>query len=363
MHEAGANHSAEGRSFREYGWEKKHLNNRAWRSAANMRVLAQIGAALKLYMVGLKVLLYQLFHRPFASPVLPVQCGKVAIVTGGARGLGYEVARQLTGLGMHVIIASRNEKQGLAAVKRLREERSGAQVDFEFLDLASMDSVRRFVRRFEDRRLPLHTLINNAAVMLVPEGKTEDGFEQHFAVNYLGHFLLTRLLLGVLVRSGTTKACSRIISICSAAHYTADTDLQDLRSMRHYSPYAAYSRSKLAQVLFTYQLQQELQSGGFAVTANAVDPGMVDTDLYRNLSTPAWLAQRPIARLLFRTASQAAGTAVFTVASPELEGVGGCYLYEGKRVQSSAASYDAELQARLWRSSCDLLGLPESELA
>uniref|UniRef100_A0A3B4CRS6 Dehydrogenase/reductase (SDR family) X-linked n=2 Tax=Pygocentrus nattereri TaxID=42514 RepID=A0A3B4CRS6_PYGNA len=327
MHEAGANHSAEGRSFREYGWEKKHLNNRAWRSAANMRVLAQIGAALKLYMVGLKVLLYQLFHRPFASP------------------------------------ASRNEKQGLAAVKRLREERSGAQVDFEFLDLASMDSVRRFVRRFEDRRLPLHTLINNAAVMLVPEGKTEDGFEQHFAVNYLGHFLLTRLLLGVLVRSGTTKACSRIISICSAAHYTADTDLQDLRSMRHYSPYAAYSRSKLAQVLFTYQLQQELQSGGFAVTANAVDPGMVDTDLYRNLSTPAWLAQRPIARLLFRTASQAAGTAVFTVASPELEGVGGCYLYEGKRVQSSAASYDAELQARLWRSSCDLLGLPESELA
>ncbi|XP_037394900.1 dehydrogenase/reductase SDR family member on chromosome X isoform X2 [Pygocentrus nattereri] len=305
-----------------------------------MRVLAQIGAALKLYMVGLKVLLYQLFHRPFASPVLPVQCGKVAIVTGGARGLGYEVARQLTGLGMHVII-----------------------VDFEFLDLASMDSVRRFVRRFEDRRLPLHTLINNAAVMLVPEGKTEDGFEQHFAVNYLGHFLLTRLLLGVLVRSGTTKACSRIISICSAAHYTADTDLQDLRSMRHYSPYAAYSRSKLAQVLFTYQLQQELQSGGFAVTANAVDPGMVDTDLYRNLSTPAWLAQRPIARLLFRTASQAAGTAVFTVASPELEGVGGCYLYEGKRVQSSAASYDAELQARLWRSSCDLLGLPESELA
>ncbi|KAI4905325.1 hypothetical protein NFI96_029833, partial [Prochilodus magdalenae] len=237
------------------------------------------------------------------------------------------------------------------------------QVDFEFLDLASLESVRQFVRRFEDRRLPLHTLINNAAVMLVPEGKTEDGFELHLAVNYLGLFLLTHLLLGVLVRSGTDEACSRIVSICSAAHYTADTDLQDLRSMRHYSPYAAYSQSKLAQVLFTYQLQQELQSGGFAVTANAVDPGLVDTDLYRNLSTPAWLAQRTIAHLLFRTPSQAADTAVFAAASPELEGIGGGYLYEGRRVQSSAASYDAELQARLWRTSCGMLGLPESLLA
>ncbi|XP_072542786.1 polyprenol dehydrogenase [Salminus brasiliensis] len=328
-----------------------------------MWILPQIGPVLKLYLVGLRVLLYQLLHRAFTSPVLPPQYGKVAIVTGGARGLGYEVARQLTGLGMHVIIASRDEEQGLAAVKRLREERSAAQVDFEFLDLASLDSVRRFVCRFEDRRLPLHALINNAAVMLVPEGKTEDGFELHFAVNYLGHFLLTRLLLGVLVRSGTDEARSRIVSICSAAHYTADTDLQDLPSMQCYSPHAAYSCSKLAQVLFTYHLHQELQSGGFPVTASAVDPGMVDTDLYRNLSTPAWLVQRPIARLLFRSPSQAASTAVLAVASPELEGVGGCYLYEGRRVQSSTASYDAELQARLWRNTCSLLGLPESQLA
>ncbi|XP_022521367.2 dehydrogenase/reductase SDR family member on chromosome X isoform X1 [Astyanax mexicanus] len=331
-----------------------------------MWILSQILPVLKLYLTGLKVLLHQLLHRAFTCPVLPLQSGRVAIVTGGARGLGYEVARKLTSLRMHVIIASRDEEQGLAAVKRLRGERSTARVDFEFLDLASLDSVRRFVRRFEDRKLPLHALINNAGIMLVPEGQTEDGFELHFAVNYLGHVLLTRLLLSVMVRSGTEKTHSRIISICSAAHYTSRAhlqDLQDLLNRQCYSPHAAYSHSKLAQVLFTYHLQQELQSAGFPVTASAVDPGMVDTDLYRNLSTPTRLAQRLIARLLFRSPSQAAHTAVFAAASPELEGVGGCYLYEGNRVQSSEASYSVELQTRLWRNTCSLLGLPESLLA
>ncbi|XP_066497052.1 dehydrogenase/reductase SDR family member on chromosome X-like [Hoplias malabaricus] len=325
-----------------------------------MWILIQITAAFKLYMIGLRVLLYQLFHRPFTAPALPEQSGKVAIVTGGAKGLGYEIAKQLTGLGMHVIIASRDEKQGRAAVKRLCEESCKAQVEFEFLDLASLDSVRQFVRSFENRKLPLHTLINNAGIMLVPEGKSEDGFELHFAVNFLGHFLLTRLLLSALRSSGTSEKRTRIINICSSAHYGVDSELQHLHCMQCYSPHAAYSRSKLAQVLFTSHLQQELDSGGLAVTVNSVDPGLVDTDLYRNMSTATWLLQRPAARLIFRTPSQAADAVVFSAVSPELEGVGGCYLHEGRRVRSSAASYDLELQARLWRSSCGMLGLPAS---
>ncbi|KAK1797712.1 hypothetical protein P4O66_008078 [Electrophorus voltai] len=404
-----------------------------------MSVLARVLPVLKLYLTAVKVLFYQLLHKPFAVPALPKQHGKVAIVTGGARGLGYAIVRQLAGLGMHVIIASHDKKQGLAAVKSIREEQSRAlvvaaeeilrsfwvcrflaeiiewvairppdwpeeqqglptpavceqgsllliivlnltatkvrfvvslglslsppphlSVDFEFVDLASLSSVRQFVCRFQAQGLPLHVLINNAAVMLVPEGKTDDGFELHFATNYLGHFLLTRFLLDTLVHSGKDEACSRIISISSSAHYTADKDFLFFRSMQHYSAHGAYAHSKLAQVLFTYRLQQELQSSGCAVTASAVDPGVVDTHLYRNLSTPARLAQRLIAHLLFRSPAQAAATAVYAAASPELEGVGGCYLYEGKRVSSSALSYDVELQAQLWRRSCSLLGLADS---
>ncbi|KAB5576667.1 hypothetical protein PHYPO_G00200320 [Pangasianodon hypophthalmus] len=324
-----------------------------------MAMLTRMLSVLKLYVVGVKLLLYQLIHRPFISPALPEQRGKVAIVTGGTRGIGYEIVKRLLHLGMHVIIASHDKQQGLVAVERLRKESSEAQVDFEVLDLASQSSVREFVRRFKERKLPLHILINNAAVMLVPEEKTDDGFEPHFSVNYLGHFLLTRLLLDTLMHSGTEE-CSRVISICSSAHRVSDRNLQDFRSTQDYSSHASYARSKLAQLLFTYHLHQELRSGGYAVTANAVDPGMVDTELYRHMSFPEKLAQKPIACLLFRTPAQAAETVAYAAASQDFEGVSGCYVHEGKPVKSSSASYDSELQAELWKSTCRLLRLPVS---
>ncbi|KAF4087405.1 hypothetical protein AMELA_G00095190 [Ameiurus melas] len=326
-----------------------------------MAILTRMISALKLYLVGVKLLLYQLIHPPFISPVLPEQHGKVAIVTGGTRGIGYEIVKRLLNLGMQVIIASRDQQQGRVAVETLRKESSEAQVDFELLDLASQSSVREFVRRFKERKLPLHVLLNNAAVMLVPEEKTEDGFELHFSVNYLGHFLLTRLLLDTLARSGMEE-CSRVISICSSAHYVSDRNLWDFRSLRDYSSHASYARSKQAQLLFTYHLHQEVQTAGYAVTVNAVDPGMVDTELYRHMSFPVKLAQKLIAGLLFRTPAQAAETAVYAAASQDFEGVSGCYVHEGRPVKSSAASYDAELQAELWENTCRLLRLPVKDV-
>ncbi|XP_062862072.1 dehydrogenase/reductase SDR family member on chromosome X-like isoform X2 [Trichomycterus rosablanca] len=258
---------------------------------------------------------------------------------------------------MHVIIASHNKKIGLAAVKRLCVEKRGAQVEFEHLDLSSLSSVQEFVQRFRERRLPLHTLINNAAVMLVSEGKTEEGYERHFAINYLGHFLLTRLLLDILVHSGREEECSRVVNISSSAHYVSDSNLHDFQSLQNYSPHASYARSKLAQLLFTYHLHKELEQGSCAVTANAVDPGIVNTDLYRNLSFPAKLAQKLIACLLFRSPAKAAEIAVYAATSPDLESVSGCYIHEGNPVKSSLASYDAELQSELWKSTCKLLRL------
>ncbi|KAF7709941.1 hypothetical protein HF521_016791 [Silurus meridionalis] len=316
-------------------------------------------SVLRLYAVGMKLLLYQLIHRPFISPVLPDQHGKVAIVTGGSRGIGYEIVKRLINLGMHVIIASHDEHQGLVVMERLHKECAEAHVDFEFVDLASQSSVRDFVRRFKERKLPLHLLINNGGVMLVPEQKSDDGLELHFSINYLSHFLLTRLLLDSLVHSGTEE-CSRVISICSSAHYVSDRNLQDFHRTQDYCPHASYARSKLAQLLFTYRLHQELRSGGYAVTVNAVDPGMVDTQLYRYMSFPEKLVLKPVAWLLFRTPAQAADTVLYAAASQDFEGVSSCYVHEGKPVKSSPASYDAELQDELWRNTCRMLRLPVS---
>ncbi|KAJ8252870.1 hypothetical protein GJAV_G00206490 [Gymnothorax javanicus] len=302
---------------------------------------------------------YQTPEHLAVLPVFPKQNGRVAIVTGGAKGMGYETARHLTSLGMHVVIAGNNDEEGAAAVKKINEEQKEGKAEFQYIDLASLKSVRQFVTKFKDRGLPLHVLVNNAGVMLVPEKTTEDGFELHFGLNYLGHFLLTNLLLDALKKSGTADCCARIVTLSSATHYGGVLNMADLQGRWCYSSHGAYSQSKLALLLFTYHLQQKLTSGGFPVTANAVDPGMVDTELYQNLCSPAQLLKRPVAWLLFRTPAEGASTAIYAAASPELEGMGGCYLYNGKRTQSSDTSYDEDLQAKLWEQSCALVGLPD----
>uniref|UniRef100_A0A668AII4 Dehydrogenase/reductase (SDR family) X-linked n=1 Tax=Myripristis murdjan TaxID=586833 RepID=A0A668AII4_9TELE len=265
-----------------------------------MSFLSYILPIIKIYLVGLKVLLVQMFSRAFRLPAMPRQDGRVAIVTGGARGIGYEVVRHMAGLGARVIIGGRDEQEGLTAVRRIREEYREAKVEFEQLDLASLQSVRRFVQRFKGRGLPLNILINNAGVMLVPEGRTEDGFEQHLGVNYLGHLLLTWLLLDTLKDCGKRSSCSRVVNVSSSAHRAGRIRLDDLNGSRCYSAHGAYCQSKLALLLFSSRLHDELQDGGFAVTSCAVDPGMVDTALYRHLWSPLRLAQSAVARLLFR---------------------------------------------------------------
>ncbi|XP_041935688.1 dehydrogenase/reductase SDR family member on chromosome X [Alosa sapidissima] len=312
---------------------------------------------IRLYLVGVRVLLYQLFNRSFTLPALPSQHGRVAIVTGGARGMGFEVARSLTGLGMHVIIAGNVEEEGLEAVTKIRDETKEGKVEFLFLDLSSLHSVREFAQRFKATGLPLHVLVNNAGVMMVPERRTEDSFELQFGLNFLGHFLLTHLLLDTLKRSGRHGNHSRVVNMSSATHYGARLNLEDLQSRSCYSSHGAYSQSKLALVMFTYYLHEQLTAGDFPVSTNAVDPGMVDTALYQNLCSPAQLLQRPVARLLFRTPAEGASTALLAAVATELEGVGGCYLYNGQRAASSETSYDQDLQAQLWKQSCSLVGL------
>ncbi|XP_068165431.1 dehydrogenase/reductase SDR family member on chromosome X isoform X3 [Antennarius striatus] len=289
--------------------------------------------------------------------VLPKQNGRVAIVTGSTRGMGFETAKHLASLGMHVIIAGNEREEGSAAVRKIEDEGVTGKAEFVFLDLTSLKSVRQFVQMFKDRRLPLHILVNNAGTMMVPERQTEDGFEHHFALNYLGHFLLTNLLLETLKRSGRHGCCSRIVNMSSATHYAGVIDMDDLNRRISYSSHGAYSQSKLALVLFTYYLQEQLMAGGCPVTVNAVDPGMVDTALYDNLWSLAQAMKKPVAKILFRTPAEGASISIYAAVASEMEGVGACYLYNGEKKESSKSSYDSELQAKLWKKSCELVGI------
>ncbi|XP_047457299.1 dehydrogenase/reductase SDR family member on chromosome X-like isoform X3 [Mugil cephalus] len=289
---------------------------------------------------------------------MPRQDGMVAIVTGGGRGIGYEVVRHMARLGAHVIIGGRDEQEGLAAVRRIREQYKEAKVEFKTLDLASVRSVRQFAQSFKQRDLPLNILVNNAGVMLVPEGRTEDGYEHHFGVNYLGHFLLTWLLLDTLKDSGKSGHISRVVNVSSSAHGVGEININDLNSCQSYSAHAAYCQSKLAQLLFSSHLHQEMQRGGFPVSSCAADPGMVDTALYRHLWTPLRLAQCVIARLLFRTPAEGAATVLLAALSPASEGnCGGGYWADGHREMTTPPTFDPQLQLSLWEVSLQFLGL------
>ncbi|KFQ89056.1 Dehydrogenase/reductase SDR family member on chromosome X, partial [Phoenicopterus ruber ruber] len=232
-------------------------------------------------------------------------------------------------------------------------------VEFLYCDLASMKSIRQFVQRFRAKNCPLHVLVNNAGVMLVPERKTEDGFEEHFGLNYLGHFLLTNLLLDTLKQSGTHSHNARIVTVSSATHYVGKLHLNDLQSRCSYSPHGAYAQSKLALVLFTYRLQHLLTADGSHVTANVVDPGVVNTELYKHVFWVVKVAKWMAGWLFFKTPEEGASTSIYAAVSPEMEGAGGCYLYNEERTKSADVAYDEELQRRLWTESCKMVGISD----
>lgn len=291
--------------------------------------------------------------------VFSPQPDRVAIVTGGTDGIGYSTAKYLARLGMHVIIAGNNEDKAGEAVRKIKEETLNDRVEFLYCDLASMQSIRQFVQKFQRKRIPLHVLVNNAGVMMVPQRKTVDGFEEHLGLNYLGHFLLTNLLLDTLRDSGCPGRSARVVTVSSATHYVGELNLADLQGSRSYSPHGAYAQSKLALVLFTYHLQGLLAAQGSPVTANVADPGVVDTDLYKHVFWPTRLVKKLFGRWFFKTPEEGAWTSVYAAVAPALEGIGGRYLYNEKETRSLAVTYDLKLQRQLWARSCQMTGIPD----
>ncbi|KAF7253320.1 Dehydrogenase/reductase SDR family member on chromosome X [Varanus komodoensis] len=278
----------------------------------------------------------------------PLQNGNVAIVTGGTDGIGFHTVKHLARLGMHVVIAGNEENKGQETVMKIKEEilnakgisRFLSQVGVEFLycDLASMKSIHQFVQAFRAKNCPLHILINNAGVMFVPQRKTEDGLEEHFEVNYLGHFLLTNLLLETLKQSGTHCHNARIVSLSSAVHYVAELHLDDLQGSCLYSPHGAYAQSKLALVLFAYRLQHLLTAEGSHVTVNVVDPGVVNTDLYKHVFWATKLVKWMAGWLFLKLVLQKCRSVILQ--GSELRKFHLCDVMEGVCCQSKAGPMD-----------------------
>jgi NAD(P)-dependent dehydrogenase (short-subunit alcohol dehydrogenase family) len=216
---------------------------------------------------------------PWTTADIPPQIGKIAIVTGTNSGIGYDTALELARAGAEVIVATRNAQRGEMAVAQIKAAFPRALVRFESLDLASLASVRDFAARIKANHGKLDILVNNAGVMALPRRQlTRDGFETQFGVNFLGHFLLTALLLPLLMKA----EAPRVVQISSIAHRRGRIDLADLQAEKNYKPWRVYQQSKLAMLIFALELQRRSDAGGWGITSVAAHPGIATTALLAN---------------------------------------------------------------------------------
>jgi NAD(P)-dependent dehydrogenase (short-subunit alcohol dehydrogenase family) len=279
--------------------------------------------------------------------------GRVCLVTGANRGLGKATALGLARQGATVVILGRDAMRVALASDEVRRESRNPDVSYLVVDLASLASVRTAAGEIARRFGAIHVLVNNAGVNVARRAVTPDGFELTLAVNYLGPFLLTNLLLPLL----RTGAPSRVVNVTSWFERFGRIDFDDLHAERkRYGALGAYYQSKLANALFTYQLAERL--AGTGVTVNCVDPGLVATDLLRDHVwwSPRWL--QPVWRTFLFSPAHGARAAVNAASAPELAGVSGlCLGAGGRATRTSRRSRDPAVGKRLWDMSVALTGL------
>jgi NAD(P)-dependent dehydrogenase (short-subunit alcohol dehydrogenase family) len=286
---------------------------------------------------------------------IPDQSGRVAIVTGANTGLGFESARVLAQRGASVVLAVRDVEKGKQAAARM-----AGDVTVQALDLTSLDSVRAAAADLRAANPRIDLLINNAGVMYTPRQRTRDGFDMQFGTNHLGHFAFTGLLLDRLL----PVTGSRVVTVSSVGHrIQAAIHFDDLQWERSYSRVAAYGQSKLANLMFTYELQRRLAAHG-TTAAVAAHPGVSDTELARNSPAALRLPLTWLAPVITQKASMGALPTLRAAADPAV--LGGQYYGPAgvgevrghpRLVTSSEESYDAAVQQRLWAASEDLTGV------
>jgi NAD(P)-dependent dehydrogenase (short-subunit alcohol dehydrogenase family) len=290
---------------------------------------------------------------------IPDQTGRTAVVTGANTGLGYETAKALADKGAHVVLAVRNTDKGNEAAARIGDQSPGASVAVAELDLTSLDSIRRAADELRTKHDTIDLLINNAGVMMTPKGTTKDGFELQFGTNHLGHFAFTGLLLDRLL----AVPGSRVVTVSSVGHRFARNGIRfdDLQWEKDYGRVAAYGQAKLANLMFTYELQRRLQ--GTKTIAAAAHPGGSRTELSRNLPTAVRVAEG-VLQPLFQGADMGALPTLRAATDPGV--IGGQYFgpdgFGEQRgypvvVASTRVSHDVDAQRRLWTVSEELTGV------
>ncbi|HEV3162544.1 MAG TPA: SDR family oxidoreductase [Isosphaeraceae bacterium] len=280
--------------------------------------------------------------------------GKVCLVTGATSGIGQVTARELARLGASVVVVGRSLQKCEATVSQIRQQTGHPRVDFLVADLSSQAEVRRLASEFLRKNTRLDVLVNNAGGMFMNQQESVDGIELTLALNHLAYFLLTNLLLERLKAS----APARIVNVSSEAHRGVTLDFDNLQAQGRYGGFRVYSQSKLANLLFTFELARRLEGTG--VTVNALHPGFVATNIFAGNGLLGWSVRR-IASLIAMSPEQGAKTSIYLAASPEVEGVTGQYFAKQKRVAPSPASLDEAAARRLWEVSEQLTGLGKTE--
>ncbi|XP_055619873.1 retinol dehydrogenase 13-like [Toxorhynchites rutilus septentrionalis] len=275
--------------------------------------------------------------------------GKVAIVTGSNTGIGKETAMGLARRGASVYMACRDLKKCEEAREDIVLETRNPNVYCRECDLASLQSVRKFVQQFKTERTRLDILVNNAGVMRCPRTLTKEGMELQLGVNHMSHFLLTNLLLDTLKQS----APSRIVVVSSLAHTRGTINVKDLNSEKNYDPATAYEQSKLANVLFTRELAKRLEGTG--VTVNALHPGVVDTELMRHMGLfNIWFSSiliKPFVWPFLKSPIYGAQTSLYAALDPDLEKVSGQYFSDCAPKDVAEQAKDERLAKWLWATS------------
>jgi NAD(P)-dependent dehydrogenase (short-subunit alcohol dehydrogenase family) len=307
----------------------------------------------------------------FSAAQIPSLARTNAIITGANSGIGFVTALELARHGAHVTLAVRSAEKGAAAIAQIRAEVPAASVDVLPLDLASLASVESFAKAYAAANRPLHLLINNAAIMALPRRTlTVDGFEVQFGTNVLGHFALTARLFPAIVKAGQTSAQpSRIVTVSSIIHKRGRIRLDDLTFTSGYKPMDAYGQSKLANLMFAFELDRRLRAASLPVWSLAAHPGVAATNLFQGTHYPAYerIPRRIIGHVIsavLNSAAQGALPSLYAATSPDARS-GEYYGPTGFRemrgplglAHIAPAAKDTAVAAELWQRCEDLTGL------
>jgi NAD(P)-dependent dehydrogenase (short-subunit alcohol dehydrogenase family) len=271
--------------------------------------------------------------------------GKIYLVTGATAGIGKVTAAALAAQGATVVLAGRNAQKTADTVNEIRAASGNGAVDFLLADFSDLDQVRRMAEDFKQKYPRLDGLVNNAGGFFNTRQETAYGVEMTFLVNHLAPFLLTQSLIDLLRASRP----ARLVNVASAAHQFDRMNFSDLGFQRFYFGFSAYARSKLANILYTYELDRRYRSDG--ICANALHPGHVATDIWLTNFGVLGPALKGLMRLVSLTPEEGAATLIYLATSPEVEGVSGKYYVKRKAVPSSPLSYDVEVARKLWEFS------------